>query len=529
MGSIRAMGSVRSKRSARAIRSRWLGFVGVVLVAAAPVAASELGRRLEKLVAAKPLDRAAVGLLVVRARDGAVLHERGADQLFVPASNQKILTVIASLDRFGPAHRFTTRVHAPQPIDGEGEVAELLVEGGGDPAMSSEDWWRLAADLRREGLRTVRGDVRVDDALFDGPAWHPSWGDVSANAYHAPIGALTANFGAFAVTVWPRAAAGSQARVVVDPPVAYLRLRNLARTAPRRSSPSLLVDRLPGPAGAGYAEEIVRVEGRVRRGDPGDRLMRGVLDPGLYAGSLLRHQLEANGVEVEGVVRRAPRGEEPFSLILERPGRSLAEIARLCLKQSSNAVAETLIKDLDAFDGSVDAARPTRRGDWAGGVRVARAALEGLGIDLAAARLVDGSGLSLQNRISPRMLVAALRVAQDSFRFGPELVGALPIAFRDGTLEKRLEGAAGRIRAKTGLLSDAGVSALSGYADREDGERLIFSILVNGAGGDAERVIDAVDRLAQTLLDAPLPAELPSPRPPAKQPAEEPVQADRSR
>ena len=355
----------------------------------------------------------------------------------------------------------------------------------------------------------MRGDLRVEDSLFDGPAWHPSWGDVTARAYHAPVGALTANQGIFAVSVWPRAEAGSAARVAVDPPVDYLRLRNLARTASRRARPSLSVDRIAGAVSEGVAEEIVRVEGSVRKGDPGDLFARSVLDPGLYAGSLLLHQLKTNGVDVEGVVRRAPRGDERFVLILERPGGSVAEIVRACLKQSSNSVAEALVKNLAAWDGVAAGDAPIRPGQWVGGIRVLRRELEALGIELAQARLVDGSGLSLQNRLSPRMIVEALRIARASFEIGPELVSALPIAHRDGTLARRLERVAGRIRAKTGLLSDAGVTALSGYAERFDGDTLIFSILVNGPGGGGEAGMAAVDRLAEVLLEASLPAAIP--------------------
>ena len=471
---------------------------------------SPLAVRLDRLLREGVLSNASVGVLVERARDGGVVYARGADQLFIPASNQKILTSLASLARFGPTHRFVTRIWAPEPIDGEGEVAELLIEGGGDPTLGSEDWWRLAADLRTGGLRGVRGDLRVDDELFDGPSWHPSWGDVSARAYHAPVGALNANLGAFAVSVWPRANAGSAARVAVDPPVDYLRLRNLARTAPRRAQPNLSVDRVAGAASEGIAEEIVRVEGTVRKGDPGDLFPRSVLDPGLYAGSLLLHQLRANGIAVDGSVRRAPRRREAFALILERPGRSVAEIVRVCLKQSSNAVAETLVKDLGAWHGLSRGAAPHQKGDWAGGIQALRHELEALGVELAEAHLVDGSGLSLQNRLSPRMLVRALRVARDSFTIGPEFVAALPIAHRDGTLERRLEQAQGRIRAKTGLLSDAGVIALSGYVDRPDGETLIFSILVNGKGGGGEAGMEAVDHIAETLLEAPLQTPAPA-------------------
>ena len=103
------------------------------------------------------------------------------------------------------------------------------------------------------------------------------------------------------------------------------------------------------------------------------------------------------------------------------------------------------------------------------------------------------------------MLTGLQPVGVNSFQLGPEFVASMPIAERDGTLEERLQGGAGRIRAKTGLLGDAAVTALSGYVERMDGETLIFSILVNGYSGRSAVAIDAVDQLARILLEAPLP------------------------
>ncbi len=487
-----------------------VGLVGTVAAEGGP-SASPLSKRLDRLVGQKPLAKAAVGMLVVRASDGEVVYSRGADRLLIPASNQKILTALATLSRFGPTHRFTTRIWARPAPGAEGRVEELLVEGGGDPAMNSEDWWRLAADLRREGLRLVAGDVRVDDSHFDAPGWHPSWGRISARAYHAPVGALTANYGAFNVSVWPNRQAGVSARVEVDPPVDYLRLRNRAKTAAQGARPRLSVDRARGRRDEGFVDEVVDVEGVTRIGDDVDRVNRSVLDPGLYAGSLLALQLEANGIDVEGAVRREPlganTGDGEFERLMERPGRSVAEIVQLCMKYSNNSIAETLIKNLGAWSGAELDKEPARQGGWSEGLAAMRSELSALGLDLGEATLVDGSGLSLQNRLSPRSLVEALRTGRDAFGFGPEFVASMPIAERDGTLEKRLRGGDGRIRAKTGLLSDADVTSLSGYAERSDGEVLVFSILVNGFSGGSGRAMDAVDALAQALLDTPLAAE----------------------
>ena len=114
--------------------------------------------------------------------------------------------------------------------------------------------------------------------------------------------------------------------------------------------------------------------------------------------------------------------------------------------------------------------------------------------------LVDGSGLSPDNRISASMLVAALRRARASFRIGPELISSLPIAGRDGTLEERLLEGTDRIRAKTGRLADAKVLALSGIAEGGNGEEWIFSVLVNGYPGAPEEAMAALDQWVSLLV-----------------------------
>ena len=71
------------------------------------------------------------------------------------------------------------------------------------------------------------------------------------------------------------------------------------------------------------------------------------------------------------------------------------------MKYSNNSIAESLLKNLGAWAGSSLEDVPSRQGDWVGGVKALRAQLAPLGVDLAEARLVDGSGLSIQNRLTP--------------------------------------------------------------------------------------------------------------------------------
>ena len=152
---------------------------------------------------------------------------------------------------------------------------------------------------------------------------------------------------------------------------------------------------------------------------------------------------------------------------------------------SDNYYAETLIKAIGAAYGA--------GGTTARGATVVRAVSAELGFS---SRVVDGSGLSYGNAVSPaaigRLLLGALKKP-----WFDALYRSLPLAGVSGTLKKRMRGtsAAGRCRAKTGTL--IAVSALAGYCRSRNGHRIAFAILMNRVNiSSAHR---AQDRIATTL------------------------------
>ena len=448
-------------------------------------AADGLAARLDAALASPSLRGARLAALVVDRDDGRELYARDPDRPLIPASNLKLLTALAALEAFGPTHRFTTEVLTDTAPDAHGAVARLIVRGGGDPALTSEDIWRLAADVRRAGVVRVRGGLLLDDGAFDRERWHPSWGAVSARAYHAPISALTVNYGALGVTLIPGGAPGDPVRVMLDPPVPFFRVTNRATTGARRAGFSLEVERR-----AGDGVENIVVSGVAPAGSPAQTVYRSVLDPTRYLGAVLRMQLEANGVHVGDELATGPVPPDATPLISFR-GRTLGEIVRLFLKYSNNEIGEGLVKALAARTAAGGAG-------WKEGIDAVRAELERAGLDTRRITQVDGSGLSYENRVSPRSLVATLRIGAGSFRYGPELLAALPIAAADGTLEKRAGGAGSAVRAKTGLLTR--VTGLSGLAQGADGRVVIFAVLANGFRGDAKTAMDALDDFVAVLV-----------------------------
>ena len=205
------------------------------------------------------------------------------------------------------------------------------------------------------------------------------------------------NYGAFAVEVGAGAKPGDAVRVIVDPPIPFLRRSNRARTGRARGRRSIRVER----ASANGFEDVV-VSGVVPAGSAAKTYYRSVRHPARYAGAVIRAQLEANGIEIAGetIVGPVPQNATP---ILSFRSKSLAEIVRLFLKFSNNAIAESLVKAMGA--------RATGGpGTWESGIAAVRAELSSLGLDVEPLTLVDGSGLSYGNRVPPRSLVEALRI-----------------------------------------------------------------------------------------------------------------------
>jgi D-alanyl-D-alanine carboxypeptidase/D-alanyl-D-alanine-endopeptidase (penicillin-binding protein 4) len=159
-------------------------------------------------------------------------------------------------------------------------------------------------------------------------------------------------------------------------------------------------------------------------------------------------------------------------MLAEHVSAPLADVCKISNKPSNNFVAEAIYKTL----GGELYGMP---GTLAKGTRAIGEFLSSAGIKPTAYKIVNGSGLTHENRITPSDLSSLLRKIYYDLSVAPEFMSSLAIAGIDGTIRNRFLGtdAVGLVRAKTGTLS--GVSALSGYVGDKD-DVLIFSIFVEG-------------------------------------------------
>jgi D-alanyl-D-alanine carboxypeptidase/D-alanyl-D-alanine-endopeptidase (penicillin-binding protein 4) len=200
-------------------------------------------------------------------------------------------------------------------------------------------------------------------------------------------------------------------------------------------------------------------------------------DPSANAVDVFAKRLQRRGIPVT-IGPDADAGEG--AVLAETQGHTVDEAVRIMLRISENNVAEVLYRQVARAAGL--------EASWDGGRQAAEQVLRNVGVDPTGMALLDGSGLSRKDRVTPRFLVDLLRVARTlnpapfALMFEPD---ALPVSGLSGTLDdrygrfvtKQSRCAQGDVRAKTGTLFDT--VGLAGVATTVTGPERIFAILVN--------------------------------------------------
>jgi serine-type D-Ala-D-Ala carboxypeptidase/endopeptidase (penicillin-binding protein 4) len=456
------------------------------------------------------------GILVVNRDTGKTLYELNADHFFQPASNAKLFATSLALSTMGPDHRYRTTLESKSPLSSDGRLAgDLILVGRGDPDLSNRQFpydptaerdgtpEKVLAELTDEavakGLKEVDGDIVADDTHYPYDPYPAGWsnGDLFFS-FGAPVSAIDYNDNTIGIDVIPGTNAGDPVSLTVQPAAAHDGFESQVTTAAAGTKADLAVVRQPGP-------NFILLRGTVAAGGPAVHLDLAMTQPAETAGESLKELLEARGVVVHGTVHvlhspppvvdaagnpgppESPIASETDRVVLaEHLSPPLIQSIQLTNKISQNLHAEMYLREVGRTDFGT--------GSTAAGLYVERNFLHTIGIADGDVVLDDGSGLSPQDLVTPRAVVALL-LYDKSQPWGADFLSTLPIAGVDGTLEHRFNSgpATGLIHAKTGSI--ANVRAISGYATSERGESLVFSIFANSNpqhGLDATVTMDAI-------------------------------------
>lgn len=481
---------------------RLLGILGLML-ASSPVhaVAQAIPGDVARLLDATPFNRNHWGIVVMDA-SGRILTSRHPEQLFMPASNTKLLATAAAAVLLPPGFTVRTSLYGGGPVVNGTLTGDLVLYGRGDPTLSRRCYAgdtlqagvcqrdaeaplrHLAEQLRRAGVTRVAGDLVGDGSWFEPTLVHPTWEVYDLNWwYAAPVSGLGVHDNAVSVIHAGGRALGEPAVIRVEPMIEGLSLENRTVT---------VADREPQTLDYRREEGTLRIiaEGTVRQSTRPTTQYFALPDPNFFTASVLRRLLAEAGITVLGATRsttdsmatRALRQTVPLAEVTSRP---IEDWIYPVLNSSQNWFAEMLLKQLG---------RQVRgEGSWRAGHEVVRRFLiDSVRVDSTQFRAMDGSGLSGQNLVSPLALARLLQWMQRHPRHAAFAAG-LPRSGERGSLRTRFVGTPleGRVRAKTGTIS--GVNSLSGYIDRPGQPPLIFSLVANHHALSSAAVVRQID------------------------------------
>ena len=428
------------------------------------------------------------GVAVQSLTRGDTIFMHNADTPLQPASTMKLVTGVLALEQFGPEHRFRTEVlRAGAVRDGVLE-GDLVMRGGGDPAFAARFATGgpntpvdlLAAMVKGAGITRVTGDVIGDASAFEDRLVPAGWKETYLHlAYAAPVSALSINENLAWITIAPGRSGGAAA-VTFEPATSGVPIVNSVRTVNGAGS-SINVIRRPN---GGF-----EVRGSIGARAPARRVQMVIPEPAPYAAGALREALVRAGVQVGGTARvgRTPEGAEPVGAL---PSPPLSRLLSVMQRESVNHYAELIFRNAArAATGGVGSAE-------AGEAAVRDFFVQKLDGSSTALVAADGSGLSLLDRISPRLMTRMLAYAHAA-PWSSVFHASLPVAGESELLRNRMRFtvAQGNLHAKTGTTDE--VIGLAGYTTAENGEILAFTFLYNGTDRWNARVV--IDAMGTTL------------------------------
>ncbi len=411
---------------------------------------------------------------IYRAHSGLLLN---------PASNLKIITTSFALHSLGSDYIFTTPFEFEGVQRADTLIGNLVVVGNGDPILSLSDLDSAARGICEDGIRVITGDLVIDESKFDSLRWGAGWmWDDEPEPYAMFIGPTSFNHDVITVNL----SLDSSAQTLV------------VTTSPKTEFVDIENNAVPGTKDSVFVtRRMIRdintivVSGTYTSGFIRDTRDFSIRYPGQYFGTVLRELLTKHGIDVLGrlVVTRHYSDHSPgvqaFSLM-----HPIDTVLTYTNKVSDNLGAECFLRE-------VPLATSGQTGSAENGIKLEEQFLELCGVDSSQYYIVDGSGVSHYDLVTPNAIVRVLRFDLDQ-PYAGLFVKSLPVAGFDGTLEKRMtqDYVRGKVHAKTGSIN--GVRTLSGYVILPR-DTLVFSMMFQNYVADGDSMDALQDSICSVL------------------------------
>ncbi len=437
----------------------------------------DLSNAIENVINRSEFRRSRWGI-EVQTLDGESLYSLNGDKFFTPASSAKLLTTAAVLSALGADYRFRTPIYG---VGNPPNLTSLRLKGQGDPTISSQSLKDIVHQLQILKIKRIEKLI-IDDSYFEPPAINPTWEWLDVHSYFATaVNSTILNQNTVTLTVLPQQ---------VGQPVEFYWSDAIAARQWQ-----VINEATTGAVNLPYEIEIdgdlgkptLQIRGKLAVNEPADVWNLAIVDPGNYFLESLRLYLAQSDIKVtQGIVIKKPASNKLETELMAITSLPMQQIIAKTNQESNNLFAEVLARVLAK---ELKVKTP---------IEAINKSLNNLGINSEDYVLVDASGLSRQNLVTPKALVTVLRLMSRSAN-DKAFRRSLAIAGVNGTLKNRFIDTAikNNLIGKTGTLT--GVGTLSGYLTTSEGQTIVFSILLNNSELSSQKIRQAIDRITVIL------------------------------
>lgn len=431
---------------------------------------------------------ATIGIQIQAMDNGKILYQKNPQQLFVPASNLKLFTAVASLLYLKPDYQFQTTLLTDAKTITNGTLqGNVYLKFSGDPSLTAQQVQTLLSNLNKNNIKAISGNFYIDQTSYNNKPYGPGWMWDELNVcYAAPLEATMIDQNCINATLTPAANIGEAAQLNLT--THFISVDNQVKTVDANSN-------CPLELKANNRNHYI-LSGCLLTQTPPMNLQIAIKNPNLYAKNFIASTLQNYGIQFTGKILNK-KANDDLIVIARQNSQPLSSIVNEMMKQSNDPIANSLFMKLGE-NYSHDPAT------W----KEATTALQNIltqeaKLNLTNASIVDGAGISRYNLVSPQQISQLLYFAYHNAAIAPFLMTSLPIAGKDGTLQDRMTAMdiQGKVKAKTGSMT--GISALSGYVSTAQHKTLAFVILINNFNKtDAHNAELLEDKISEYLVSS---------------------------
>lgn len=415
------------------------------------------------------LKNAIIGVKIKDLKTNQEIYSLNSSKLFVPASTTKILTSLMALEKLGKNFKFITTLNSDGVIKNNTLNGDLYFLFKGDPTFKSSNIDSLFSQLKEKEIKQIKGNIIVDNSYFDnilyGPGW--MWDDMDS-CDSSPITSIVIDNNCI------------KAKINIDNNKVTINSNNIKydisnlKKSDKENIKTKIVD------------NILNVSGTVTQTT---EIEQSVYNPEAYLENYLRNNiLKDFNFKGKIIFNYNLNKEFPIKTLAFNESKPMSEILKFFNEESHNLTGEIITKAIGATE--------SLPGSTQKGINVLKKYLTEK-FSYNDFKIVDGSGLSRYNLLSPDLLVDALTYIYNNPEYRDIILEDFPLGGFEGTLKNRLKDMKKfKVIAKSGSMT--GINNLSGYLIN-DTEAYAFSIMINNSNLGGKDLRDIQDKILYML------------------------------